>query len=287
VAFPNPEEPGAIDAALDLARDRSADIVIANDPDADRCAVALPDRDGTWRMLTGDEVGVLLGWHLLRRGATGTFANSIVSSTLLGKVVTAAGQRHEETLTGFKWITKAPGLRFGYEEALGLLLRPRGRARQGRGHRCAAGVRAGCRLRAQGRTLHDELDDIAREHGVHATSQVSVRVGDLAMIDAIMAHLRTKPPRALGGRHVHAVDDLLDPSGPLPPTDGLRLHLDGGARVIVRPSGTEPKVKCYLEVVVPVAAGDAAGAVALARATAASGMNHLRLDVEALLSSPA
>jgi phosphomannomutase len=287
VAFPNPEEAGAIDAALDLARDRSADIVIANDPDADRCAVALPDRDGTWRMLTGDQVGVLLGWHLLRRGATGTFANSIVSSTLLGKVVTAAGQRHEETLTGFKWITKAPGLRFGYEEALGYCCDPEAVLDKDGVTAALLVCELAAGLRAQGRTLHDELDDIAREHGVHATSQVSVRVGDLAMIDAIMAHLRTKPPRALGGRHVHAVDDLLDPSGPLPPTDGLRLHLDGGARVIVRPSGTEPKVKCYLEVVVPVAAGDAAGAVALARATAASGMNHLRLDVEALLSSPA
>jgi len=289
VAFPNPEEPGAIDAALDLARTRGADLVVANDPDADRCAIALPDRAGRWTMLTGDEVGVLLGRHLLRHGATGTFANSIVSSTLLGKVVAAAGQRHEETLTGFKWITKAPGLRFGYEEALGYCCDPEAVLDKD-------GVTAAllmCELaadcRAKGRTLHDELDDIARDHGVHATSQVSVRVDDLAVIGETMAHLRATPPHTLGGRDVLAVDDLLDPDGPLPPTDGLRMRLDGGARVIVRPSGTEPKVKCYLEVVVPVVddTNDAKDAVAAARGQAATSMDRLRLDVEALMRPPA
>lgn len=286
VAFPNPEEPGAIDAALDLAAQSGADLVIANDPDADRCAVALPGRDGAWRMLTGDEVGVLLGRHLLRRGATGTFANSIVSSTLLGKVVTAAGQTHVETLTGFKWITKAPGLRFGYEEALGYCCDPEAVLDKDGVTAALLVCEMAADLRSQDRTLHDELDAIARAHGVHATSQVSVRVDDLTVIDATMAHLRAAPPLTLGGRDVLAVDDLLAPDGPLPPTDGLRLHLDGGARVIVRPSGTEPKVKCYLEVVVAVQGGSDDD-VAPARTAAATAMNRLRRDVEALLASPA
>ncbi|MGA7688865.1 MAG: phospho-sugar mutase [Jiangellales bacterium] len=286
VAFPNPEEPGAIDAALDLAVESGADLVIANDPDADRCAVALPGRDGVWRMLTGDDVGVLLGRHLLKRGATGTFANSIVSSTLLGKVVTAAGQTHAETLTGFKWITKAPGLRFGYEEALGYCCDPEAVLDKDGVTAALLVCEMAADLYTQGRTLHDELDTIARSHGVHVTSQVSVRVVDLAVIEATMAGLRATPPLSLGGRDVIAVDDLLAPDGPLPPTDGLRLHLDGGARVIVRPSGTEPKVKCYVEVVVPVA-GASDDDLGAARAAAATAMDRLRRDVEALLASPA
>jgi phosphomannomutase len=286
VAFPNPEEPGAIDAALDLARQCGADVVIANDPDADRCAVAVPGRDGAWRMLTGDEVGALLGHHLLTRGATGTFANSIVSSTLLGKVVTAAGQRHAETLTGFKWITKAPGLRFGYEEALGYCCDPEAVLDKDGVTAALLVCELAAGLRADGRTLDDELDDIAREHGVHTTAQVSIRVDDLAVIDATMRRLRAMPPARLGGLDVLAVDDLLDPDGPLPPTDGLRLHLEGGARVIVRPSGTEPKVKCYLEVVAPVD-GDFDDDLAAARTSAASTMDRLRIDVAAMLGAPA
>jgi len=282
VTFPNPEEPGATDAALDLARQRSADLVIANDPDADRCAVALPDRSGGWRMLTGDEVGVLLGWHLLQRGTTGTFANSIVSSTMLGKIAVAAGVRHQETLTGFKWITKAPGLSFGYEEALGYCCDPEAVLDKDGVSAALLVAELAAAQRNRGRTLHDVLDDLAREHGVHTTSQVSIRVRDVARIEATMARLRTTPPGTLGGLDVLAVDDLLDPDGPLPPTDGLRLHLDGGARVIVRPSGTEPKVKCYLEVVIPVDED-----LAAAREVAGQRMRSLRHDVAALLGEPA
>lgn len=282
VAFPNPEEPGATDAALDLARERGADLVIANDPDADRCAVALPDASGAWRMLTGDEVGVLLGWHLLQRGATGTFANSIVSSTMLGKVATAAGAAHEETLTGFKWITKASGLRFGYEEALGYCCDPEAVLDKDGVSAALLVAELAAVQRASGRTLNDVLDDLAREHGVHATSQVSVRVSDLDRIAATMARLRADAPSTLGGLDVLAVDDLLEPDGPLPPTDGLRLNLDGGARVIVRPSGTEPKVKCYLEVVVPVDTN-----LGAARAVAAERMQSLRREVETLLGESA
>jgi phosphomannomutase len=282
VAFPNPEEPGATDAALDLARERGADLVIANDPDADRCAVALPDTSGTWRMLTGDEVGVLLGWHLLQQGATGTFANSIVSSTMLGKIASAAGAPHQETLTGFKWITKAPGLRFGYEEALGYCCDPEAVLDKDGITAALLVAELAAAQRAMGRTLNDVLDDLSREHGVHATSQVSIRVSDLTRIEATMGRLRATPPGALGGLDVLAVDDLLDPDGPLPPTDGLRLHLDSGTRVIVRPSGTEPKVKCYLEVVVPVDDD-----LDEARSVADHRMQSLRRDVAALLDEPA
>jgi phosphomannomutase len=280
VPFPNPEEPGAMDAALALARRDGADLVLANDPDADRCAVAVPDPDGSWRMLTGDEVGVLLGWHLMTTGARGTFANSVVSSSLLGKVAAAHGVPHAETLTGFKWITRVEGLRYGYEEALGYCCDPHG-VRDKDGVTAAllvAEMAAG--LRPRGRTLLDVLDDLARAHGVHATSQVSIRVTDLARIATVMASLRSAPPRRLGGLAVTGVDDLLDPDGPLPPTDGLRFHLAGAARVIVRPSGTEPKVKCYLEVVQPV--GDD---VETARTTAAEQMDALRADVSRLLSA--
>lgn len=282
VAFPNPEEPGALDAALDLARQQDADLVLANDPDADRCAVALPLRSGTWRMLTGDDVGVLLGWHLLRRGARGTFANSIVSSSLLGKVAAAAGVRHEQTLTGFKWITKAPGLRFGYEEALGYCCDPQAVLDKDGVSAALLVAELAATLKAAGSSLWDALDTIAQTHGVHLTRQVSVRVADLAVIDAIMAQVRTSPPQKLGGAAVIAVDDLLAPTDGLPPTDGVRLHLDGGARVIIRPSGTEPKVKCYLEVVVDV--GDD---VAAAREVAAHRLQALAVDTEALLAGPA
>jgi len=280
VTFPNPEEPGALDAALDLAGEHGVDLVLANDPDADRCAVAVPGRDGRWRMLTGDEVGVLLGWHLLRRGARGTFANSIVSSSMLGRICAAHGQPHTETLTGFKWITRAPGLRYGYEEALGYCCDPDGVKDKDGVTAALLVAEIAAEQKAAGRTLLDALDDLAREHGVHATGQVSVRVEDLARITDTMARLRSSPPTILGGRDVLAVDDLLRPDGPLPPTDGLRLRLADRARVIVRPSGTEPKVKCYLEVVQPVTGDD----VMAARSRAERTLDALREDVAGLLA---
>ena len=282
VTFPNPEEPGALDAALDLARSTGADLVIANDPDADRCSVSLPGPDRQWRTLTGDEVGALLGWHLLERGATGTFANSIVSSTLLGKIAAAAGVQHAETLTGFKWITKAAGLRFGYEEALGYCCDPEAVLDKDGVTAALLVAELAAAQRATGRTLQDVLDDLARQHGVHLTSQVSVRVTDLSQLDQIMQILRADPPAQLGGRVVTAADDLRDAGGPLPPTDALRFALADGARVIVRPSGTEPKVKCYLEVVVGVQ-----GELSDARSGAQAQMQALRTDVAALLQAPA
>ncbi|MFF3344376.1 phospho-sugar mutase [Streptomyces sp. NPDC002779] len=264
VAFPNPEEPGAMDLAFAKARATEPDLVIANDPDADRCAVAVKDGEA-WRMLRGDEVGALLAAHLVRQGATGTFAESIVSSSLLGRIAEKAGLPYEETLTGFKWIARVDGLRYGYEEALGYCVDPDG-VRDKDGITAALLItELASELKERGRTLLDLLDDLAVEHGLHATDQLSVRVEDLSVIADAMRRLREQPPTELAGLAITRAEDLTRGTDRLPPTDGLRYALDG-ARVIVRPSGTEPKLKCYLEVVVPVA-GHSALPAARARAT--------------------
>ncbi|MGW8359610.1 phospho-sugar mutase, partial [Streptomyces wedmorensis] len=282
VAFPNPEEPGAMDLAFEAARAVAPDIVVANDPDADRCAVAVPDAsvEGGWRMLRGDEVGALLAAHLVRKGATGVFAESIVSSSLLGRIAEAAGVGYEETLTGFKWIARVEGLRYGYEEALGYCVDPEG-VRDKDGITAALLVtELASVLKEQGRTLTDLLDDLAVEHGLHATDQLSVRVEDLGIIANAMAALRERPPVALAGLTVVSAEDLTKGTESLPPTDGLRYHLEGDykARVIVRPSGTEPKLKCYLEVVVPVAD---ASELPTARATGAELLAAIKQDLSA------
>ncbi|MFE1922587.1 phospho-sugar mutase [Streptomyces asoensis] len=252
VAFPNPEEPGAMDLAFAKARESAPDLVVANDPDADRCAVAVP-HEGDWRMLRGDEVGSLLAAHLVRRGARGVLAESIVSSSLLGRIAEKAGLPYEETLTGFKWIARVDGLRYGYEEALGYCVDPEG-VRDKDGITAALLItELASVLKSEGRTLLDLLDDLAVEHGLHATDQLSVRVEDLSVIARAMERLRERPPASLAGLAVTGAEDLTRGTEKLPPTDGLRYTLDG-ARVIVRPSGTEPKLKCYLEVVIPVAA---------------------------------
>nr|WP_202494768.1 phospho-sugar mutase [Streptomyces sp. SID4982] len=274
VAFPNPEEPGAMDLAFERATVTEPDLVIANDPDADRCAVAVRD-GGDWRMLRGDEVGALLAAHLVGRGVTGTFAESIVSSSLLGRIAEKAGLGHEETLTGFKWIARVEGLRYGYEEALGYCVDPEG-VRDKDGITAALLItELASELKESGRTLLDLLDDLALEHGLHATDQLSVRVEDLSVIADAMTRLREQPPTALAGLPVTSAEDLTRGTAALPPTDGLRYTLDG-ARVIVRPSGTEPKLKCYLEVVVPVAGRDALPA---ARAKAAELLAEIKRDL--------
>ncbi len=280
VAFPNPEEPGAIDAALDVARELHPDVVIANDPDADRCAAAVLD-DGLWRMLRGDEVGALLGAHVLARGVApdAVLACSIVSSRLLAAIAAAAGVRHEETLTGFKWIGRVPGLAFGYEEALGYCVAPQ-IVRDKDGVSAAlllAELVAG--LKTQGRTVLDVLDDLAVAHGVHATDAFSVRVADLAEIPPVMERLRTSPPAEVGDARVVRVDDLSAGDGGLPPTEGVRWFLADGSRVIVRPSGTEPKIKVYLEAVEPV---DDAEALPAARGVAADRLATMRAAMEQL-----
>lgn len=282
VAFPNPEEPGAMDLAFEAARAVDPDLIIANDPDADRCAVAVPDPTvvGGWRMLRGDEVGALLAAHLVHKGATGVFAESIVSSSLLGRIAEAAGVGYEETLTGFKWIARVDGLRYGYEEALGYCVDPEG-VRDKDGITAALLVtELASVLKEQGRTLTDLLDDLAIEHGLHATDQLSVRVEDLSVIANAMTALRERPPVSLAGLTVVTAEDLTKGTESLPPTDGLRYHLEGTykARVIVRPSGTEPKLKCYLEVVVPVAAADD---LAPARATASDVLVAIKRDLSA------
>ncbi|TVL90202.1 phospho-sugar mutase [Streptomyces sp. SAJ15] len=290
VAFPNPEEPGAMDLAFATAREANPDIVIANDPDADRCAVAVPDAavEGGWRMLRGDEVGALLAAHLVRKGAArdgegGTFTTTIVSSSLLSRIAGAAGAPYEETLTGFKWLARVDGLAYAYEEALGYCVDPGG-VRDKDGITAAllvAELAAG--LKAEGRTLTDLLDDLAVEHGLHATDQLSVRVQDLSLIASAMRRLREQPPTELAGLAVASAEDLSRGSAALPPTDGLRYHLTGSpergvrsARVIVRPSGTEPKLKCYLEAVVEVASTDA---LAAAHAEAETVLSALKTDL--------
>lgn len=279
VAFPNPEEPGAMDLAFATARRESPDLVIANDPDADRCAVAVPDPsvDGGWRMLRGDEVGALLAAHLVDRGVTGVLAESIVSSSLLGRIAEKAGLGYEETLTGFKWIARVEGLRYGYEEALGYCVDPEG-VRDKDGITAALLVaELASVLKERGRTLPDLLDDLALAHGLHATDQLSVRVEDLTVIADAMRRLREQPPTALAGLPVVSAEDLSEGTAQLPPTDGLRYRLTG-ARVIVRPSGTEPKLKCYLEVVVPVAT---AAALPAARAKGAELLAGIKRDLSA------
>ena len=284
VAFPNPEEKGAIDLALARARAVGCDLVIANDPDADRCAAAVLDPAlGDWRMLRGDEVGALLGAHIVRRGVSrrDVFANSIVSSRLLASIAKAAGLAHEETLTGFKWISRVDRLRYGYEEALGYCVAPQ-LVRDKDGVSAALLLaELAATLKAQGRTLIDQLDDLAVEHGVHATDSFSVRVSDLAQIDTLMGRLRAEPPASVAGVEVDRIDDLARGDGGLPPTEGLRYHLVDRSRVIVRPSGTEPKVKVYLEVIEPVAGPAALGE---SRAVAETRLARVRADMERLTS---
>jgi phosphomannomutase len=271
VAFPNPEEPGAMDLLLALAGREGADIAIANDPDADRCAVAIPETVG-WRALKGDEVGVLLADHLIRRSVPGTYATTIVSSSLLKALCQARGRAYAETLTGFKWIVRAAeDLAYGYEEALGYCVAPT-HVRDKDGITAALLVaELAAALKRDGHTLADRLDELATEFGLHHTEQLSVRVTDLSAIDALMARLRDKPPGLLRGETVQMQD--------LAPGADVVILRSATSRVVVRPSGTEPKLKAYLEIVEPV--GEAG--VPTARARAGAAMAALRTDVAAAL----
>ena len=307
VAFPNPEEPGAIDLALGLASDERADLVIALDPDADRCAVAVrdprsrafrgPDTAAAegWRMLHGDETGALLGQVAADRLAAdpgprdpdATFASSIVSSRQLAAIAAAAGVQHTPTLTGFKWLSRVDGLVYAYEEALGYCVAP-DNVRDKDGISAAllvAGLAA--HLKTAGRSLVDALDDLARAHGLYLTGQVSARYDDLAQIPATVGRLRDDPPASVGGSAVTRVVDLArgteEERGGLPPTEGLRLDTADGSRVIVRPSGTEPKVKCYLEVVEPVAPDATDGSVGEARTRARARLDAVAADMRTAL----
>ncbi len=262
VAFPNPEEPGATDLVLAQAEDSGADLVIANDPDADRCAVGV--RFGTgWRMLGGDELGVLLADWLLQRGVRGTYATTVVSSELLAALTARAGVPFAQTLTGFKWIMRAaPELAYGYEEALGYAVAPSlVRDKDGISAALLAAELAAS-LQANASSIPQRLAELAGAYGLYATRQLSWRVAELPAIAAAMARLRAEPPARLLGRQV-SVTDLA------PEADVLILRFDGG-RVVVRPSGTEPKCKAYLQVVVPDGRD-----LPAAEATAASRLDEL------------
>ena len=255
VAFPNPEEPGAIDLALAKAREVGADLVIANDPDADRCAAAINDSKTGWRMLRGDEVGIILGEYLAVNAPdkVGVFANSIVSSSALRKIAEHYQLPFTETLTGFKYLAKVTNLRFGYEEALGYCVDAKIVNDKDGISAALLLAQIAADLKEAGSNFESFLDQIWQRIGFHATRQISVRTRDLSDIENVMGRLRTNRPTSIAGFEITGFDDLEQPSDGLPPTNGIRLWLAGKYRVIVRPSGTEPKIKCYIEVVEPTA----------------------------------
>lgn len=251
VAFPNPEEPGAIDLSLKKAVEVSADLVIANDPDADRCAAAIMDETETWRMLRGDEVGALLGEYMARKAPNKNviLANSIVSSSILSKIARHYNLQFTETLTGFKWLAKIPDLWFGYEEALGYAVDSKSVNDKDGISAALVLTQLATDLHRENRTLNDLLQEIWQRHGYHGTKQISVRTTSVAQIDAILSRFRDNTPTSIGRFKVSQFDDLEKPTDALPPTNGVRIYLADNIRVIVRPSGTEPKIKCYIEVV--------------------------------------
>lgn len=249
VAFPNPEEPGAIDLALAKARDFGADLVIANDPDADRCAAAINDPKVGWRMLRGDELGVIFGEWIARTHPAGTMGNSIVSSSALRKIAAHYGVDFMEVLTGFKWLAKIEDLAYGYEEAIGYAVDSETVNDKDGVSAALFLAQIAMDLKRDGLTLADLLDEIWARHGFHGTEQISIRTADMGAITRLLASLRSNPPQEIAGRAVSAIDDLAAPTDGLPPTDGLRIWLAGGIRIIIRPSGTEAKLKCYIEVI--------------------------------------
>ena len=249
VAFPNPGEPGAIDLALAKARDFGAELVIANDPDADRCAAAIHDPKVGWRMLRGDELGVIFGEWIARTHPSGTMGNSIVSSSALRKIAAHYGVDFKEVLTGFKWLAKIEDLAYGYEEAIGYAVDSETVNDKDGVSAALFLAQIAMDLKRDGLTLADLLDQVWARHGFHGTEQISIRVADMGAITRLLATLRSNPPQEIAGRAVSAIDDLAAPTDGLPPTDGLRIWLAGGIRIIIRPSGTEAKLKCYIEVI--------------------------------------
>lgn len=247
VSFPNPEEPGALDLSFAKAKEVGADLIIANDPDADRAAVAVPS-NGEYLPLTGDQVGLILADEIARQSKSGTLACSIVSSSVLEKVAAEYNLNFQETLTGFKWISKVPNLIFGYEEALGYCIDPQHVADKDGISAALMLAKIVDRLARDGKTLLDLLEDLGDKYGHFATGQVSIRFSDLTKSSALVAELRTNPPASFGNLAASFTDLNLGYNG-LPGTDGLRFDLADGSRVIIRPSGTEPKLKCYLQVV--------------------------------------
>ncbi|MGW9629750.1 phospho-sugar mutase [Agromyces sp. NPDC055520] len=288
VSFPNPEEPGAMDLSFARAREVDAELVIANDPDADRLAIAIPDAsaESGYRRLSGNEVGLVLGWQAAERalaapgdsGPNGALACSIVSSPGLEAIARAYGLDFEATLTGFKWISRAPGLVFGFEEALGYLVNPDTVHDKDGISAGVAFLSLAASLKAEGRTVADHLDAFVERFGCHDSAQISIRVTELARIGEIMSRLRAEPPASIGGIRVERIEDLADGFGDLPPSDVLRIVLEDGGRVMVRPSGTEPKLKIYIDAV------SEAGTVAERRAAAAAAVAALDAGMRELVA---
>ena len=279
VAFPNPEEPGALDLAFAAAAEAGAELVIANDPDADRLAVGFPDADGSWQRLSGNEVGALLGWRAAERlaGTEGVLAASIVSSPALAEVARQYNLGYVDTLTGFKWVSRVPGLSYGYEEALGYLVDP-DIVRDKDGISAAVDFLAlVSELKADGKTLLDHRLDFADRFGGFASAQIPIRVTDLTAIKRMMNGFRANPPSMIGASRVRAIEDFADGFAEFPPGDILRIWLEDGSRVIVRPSGTEPKVKVYIDA--SSTEGTAFERLAQAQAT----VDALRAGIEPLL----
>ncbi|KQZ08757.1 phosphomannomutase [Agromyces sp. Root1464] len=288
VSFPNPEEPGAMDLSFARAREVDAELIVANDPDADRLAIAIPDAaaDSGYRRLSGNEVGLVLGWQAAERaaavtgdsGPNGALACSIVSSPGLEAIARAYDLDFEATLTGFKWISRAPGLVFGFEEALGYLVNP-GTVRDKDGISAGlAFLSLAAQLKSEGRTVADHLDDLVERFGCHDSGQISIRVTELSRIGEIMERLRAEPPASVGGIRVERIEDLAEGYGDLPPSDVLRIVLEGGGRVMVRPSGTEPKLKVYLDAV------SETGTVAERRAAASAAISALDAGMRELVA---
>lgn len=250
--FPNPEENRVMDLAIEYAKKHSADLIIANDPDADRCAVAICDKNQKWRVLHGDEIGAIFAKYLIETGKlkNKSVANSLVSSTILSKIAQKHGVRFEETLTGFKWISKVPNLGYGYEEAIGYCINPKSvNDKDGISAALLIAQIAG-ELHSKSRSLNDYLQDIGEEFGFHVTDQISLRFTDVDKIIDLLNRIITNPPKLLSGLNLEKSEDLS--SSLEMQTLGIRLYYGNSTRVILRPSGTEPKLKCYIEVVDPI-----------------------------------
>ena len=246
VNFPNPEEKGALDLAIKVAKEKNAEFIIANDPDADRLAVAVPDAQGNWKSLHGNVVGCFLGWYLAKQyqGKQGTLACSLVSSPALAEIAKKYGFQSEETLTGFKYIGKVSGLLFGFEEALGYLVDP-DKVRDKDGISAAIVFLDLVRnLKKQGKTLADYADEFTKEFGAYVSGQISIRVSDLSEIGKLMTALRNNPPVEIAGVKVA---QFIDHTKTDRQSDILVFNLENGGRLIARPSGTEPKIKFYLD----------------------------------------
>ncbi len=255
VVFPNPEEPGAMDLAIELAKSENADLVIANDPDADRCAVAAKDLSGNWRTLRGDELGIILGHYISKTESIAgrTFATTIVSSSALAKIAQKCGANYQETLTGFKYLSKIKDLAFGYEEAIGYCVNP-SNVNDKDGISAALKIaQINSELNTRGSNLFAYLDEIWSEIGYHRTEQLSIRFEEISAISRIVKALIVNPPKQIAGLDVTSFEDL---SKSPAPTVGLRIKCGESARIIIRPSGTEPKLKTYIEVIDEVNSAD-------------------------------